>query len=642
MTGRKTSFVSCWILAVVAWAALFAVPAQGRERIVFFKSDVTIDADGALAVTETIRVKVEGVEIKRGILRDFPTKYRTPEGLRQTVGFKVISVSRNGAAEKYAVENIYNGKRIRIGDRDIRLKTGMHEYLISYRTTRQLAFFEEYDELYWNASGHAWTFPIDKIEARITLPPGGKVVQLDGYTGGMGETGKDFNIVRQGDREVRFITTRSMPPGSGLTVAVAFPKGLVPEPTAADRVHQLVYDNQPVVYLFVGLLIVAGFYLAAWSMFGRDRREETAIPLFEPPEGFTPAAVRFLYRMSYDPKTMTAAIVNLAVKGAVEIEDDDGDFTLRRREVEPDNLHRREKRLLFGLLGHMDSVTLKQSNHVRLGNAKDRLRDDLDAEYDEVMFIKNRWLFLFGAGFSILVLIVALILGGADVGVLFLLVWMTIWIGAVGGMAYRFLRHWRLALHSVQHFIGAFVGTVFLLPFMFGPMGVIFDAGETEIVPLLAGVAFMGLINILFFHLLKAPTAVGREILAEIEGFRMYLMAAEKERLDMLHPPEKTPELFEAYLPYALALDVENEWGDQFDDVLAAAAVDREKGYSPRWYHGRSYDRFSAGSFSSSLGGGFTAATAAAATAPSSSSSGGSSGGGSSGGGGGGGGGSGW
>jgi uncharacterized membrane protein len=106
----------------------------------------------------------------------------------------------------------------------------------------------------------------------------------------------------------------------------------------------------------------------------------------------------------------------------------------------------------------------------------------------------------------------------------------------------------------------------------------------------------------------------------------------------VLHPPEKTPELFERYLPYALALDCENEWNAKFAAVLAAAAAAGVAG--PAWYSGRHWDGGRSGSFTDSIGRSLAASAAAAATAPGKSS--GSRGGGFSGGGGGGGGGSGW
>ena len=67
-----------------------------------------------------------------------------------------------------------------------------------------------------------------------------------------------------------------------------------------------------------------------------------------------------------------------------------------------------------------------------------------------------------------------------------------------------------------------------------------------------------------FLFLLRAPTPFGRQALDEIEGFRTFLAAAEGDRLDRMTPPEKTPALFQAYLPYALALGVENRWSENF------------------------------------------------------------------------------
>jgi len=131
---------------------------------------------------------------------------------------------------------------------------------------------------------------------------------------------------------------------------------------------------------------------------------------------------------------------------------------------------------------------------------------------------------------------------------------------------------------------------------------------------------------------------MGRRVMDRIEGFKLYLSVAEQARLEALHPPDQTPELFEKYLPYAIALDVENEWGDQFAGLLARAGQGGE--YRPRWYSGHSFHSHDIGGFGSSLGSSFSSAISSSSSAPGSSSGGG--GGGSSGGGGGGGGGGGW
>ena len=145
-------------------------------------------------------------------------------------------------------------------------------------------------------------------------------------------------------------------------------------------------------------------------------------------------------------------------------------------------------------------------------------------------------------------------------------------------------------------------------------------------------------INVLFYQLLKASTRAGRKMLDELEGFQLYLEMAEKDEMNLRNPPEKTPELFEKFLPYALALNVEQRWAERFSGVFASLGEGRSR-YHPTWYHGSAFNRAAVGSFAGGLGGAFNSAVSSASTAPGSTSGGG---GGSSGGGGGGGGGGGW
>jgi len=145
-------------------------------------------------------------------------------------------------------------------------------------------------------------------------------------------------------------------------------------------------------------------------------------------------------------------------------------------------------------------------------------------------------------------------------------------------------------------------------------------------------------INLIFYFLLKAPTRLGREVMDEIEGFKKYLATAEKNRLNTLGSVDEKLLLFEKYLPYALALDVAQEWSENFSDTLAQAAQEPDKHYQPRWYSGRSWEPTNPTRFGNALGRTLSSTVASAAMAPGSSSgfSGGSSGGGGGGGGGGG------
>jgi len=177
-----------------------------------------------------------------------------------------------------------------------------------------------------------------------------------------------------------------------------------------------------------------------------------------------------------------------------------------------------------------------------------------------------------------------------------------------------------------------------LISLVFMILSLLLTMSDMTVIMIIFVVAIIG-VNILFAWLIKAPTLHGRNIMDEIEGFKMYLSVAEKERLNLLNPPERTPDLFEKFLPYAIALGVENEWGDQFTSVFSKLDQEGEQ-YHPSWYHGQHLSSFGVSSFTSSVGSSLSSSISSAASPPGSSS--GSGGGGSSGGGGGGGGGGGW
>jgi hypothetical protein len=251
---------SLGLVLLLAWLA----PALANERIVLFISDADVERNGDLLVTETIRVYAEGDQIKHGIFRDFPTNYTRPDGTRVRVGFDVLSVKRDGASESFETERVGNGVRVRIGKADTLLSDGDHDYEIRYRTTRQIGFFADYDELYWNATGNGWPFAIDMAEARIHLPEPARFIQTAFYTGAQGATGKDARVVSEQPGTVVLRTTQVLPPNNGLTVAASWPKGIVTTPADTQGSGSWLHQNSPLFVAGLGLLAVFAYYGYAW------------------------------------------------------------------------------------------------------------------------------------------------------------------------------------------------------------------------------------------------------------------------------------------------------------------------------------------------------------------------------------------
>jgi hypothetical protein len=629
------------IAAALVALTLSLAPAGAVERILDFVSDVTVARDGDLTVTETITVQAEGREIRRGIYRDFPTTYhRRRDGSQVVVGFKVLAVTRDGNPENWTTENLSNGVRVRIGSADRFINTGRHEFAIKYVTTRQIGFFPDFDELYWNATGNGWIFAIERAEARITLPDAVPFRQSAFYTGAQGESGRDATIVEQRPGRIVFRTTRPLPPKNGLTVAAAWEKGVVTPPSDSQKTLWWIQDNAAVPVAVLGLALVLGFYYAAWNRVGRDPPTGTIIPLFGPPTGMSAAAVRYVNNLGFDQRCFTAAVVDLGVNGHLKITGggDDAPLLAQRKGGKP--MPAAETAMVGRLFSSRPSLVLEQTNHEILSKAREALSDGLEKAYLGRLFANNfGWS---GLGLLAVVVLIVLVLlslifshsgdqtGGLALGVAVPLLFIMAGAGLVyGGLQRNPMSWWRLI-----------AGILLAGAAGLGGLAVVKANanGWIDLVPAVATYAAASIAG-LGFPWLQAPSVEGRKIMDQIEGFREYLGVAEEDRLNALNPPEKTPELFERFLPYAIALDVENEWAERFAGVLAAAGT---AAATATWYAGGNWSDDPVG-FANHLSSDLNQTISSASTAPGSSDSGsGSSGGGSSGGGGGGGGGGGW
>lgn len=637
-------------LLLAALAALLApqsASAQQDERILSFLSDVTVRKDGDLEVSETIRIRSTGDVFQHGLLREFPTRYKR-DGRTIRVGFEVASVERDGHKEPYSRESIDNGVQLKIGSADTLLTDGEHSYTIRYRTTHQLGFFPQYDELYWNATGTGWRVPIDMAEARVRLPSAAAFGQRAVYTGSEGSTDRNAEVVEERPGDILFRTTAPLDSYEGLTVAVAWLKGVVDAPRPPTATEQWLAEKGPFAAAALAILALCVFYFYAWRRAGRGPLPGTIVPLFTPPEGLSAPALRYIRRMGYDNRTFAAAIVDSGVQGRIRlIEEKHGFFggkeTRIEKTAEPEGMPEPERAMLGALFLTGDSVEMDDKNHSLFAAAQAKLHEGLKAAYlDKTFHLNKGWAW---AGLVLLLeamLFVAAVLQLTDpyapgdawhAPVLGLALVAAALIAGTRSRLSGPGRSWFLALIALG--LGAGAAVMLSNTLIFAA-----DQGDARgaiatLAPLLALPLVLSA-----FSWMAAPTKEGRKLMDEIAGFEKYLSVTEENRLETLHPPEKTPELFERYLPHAIALGVENRWASRFEDVLAAASADPNRQQNMGWYSGSQNVWSNPGRFASSMGGALTSSVASASTAPGSSS--GSSGGGSSGGGGGGGGGGGW
>ncbi|MFN3313104.1 MAG: DUF2207 domain-containing protein [Hyphomonas sp.] len=563
------------LLALIT--ALFVLAAGAEERIDRFDVRIDVQTDGDILVTEQIAITAEGREIRRGIFRDLP-RYFERRGARIAYRYDVLGVTRNGRAEPYASETDGGAVRIRIGDGAVLLEPGPHTYEIRYRVRNQVRYFSGYDEVYWNATGTYWSFPILAARVSLAFPPGARVAATSGYTGALGSDGADYTYTETDGRHV-FETTRRLEAREGLTVAVGIAKGLIDPPSALDEGWMWWQHNGSLVILLVSLAALSWYYVRSFDSVGRDPPKGPVFALYEPPKGYSPAAVHHIYyRGLRGNGALIASLMNLAVKGQVRIDTSEKNVTVleqTRGGEAPAGISAEEKALSRKLFTAAGRKVLDGKYDAGFTAAYTSLRASLSRKYGRDYF---RW----NAAYTVAGLLLT-----------------------TGGLVFAILQ---ATLWTTWHTFA---------------------------------VLALAALNILFLYLMPAPTPKGQKVRTGIEGFRLYMETAEKLQLNAVEVgseklPPMSKERYEAFLPYAVALGVEKPWTRHFERLLPAEA----ESYNPGWAGfsgggGRSLAGLNT-SLISSLNSGVSGAL------PQSSSSSGSGGGGSSGGGGGGGGGGGW
>jgi uncharacterized membrane protein YgcG len=643
-------------LVPVVLCGILSGPLQAEESIENFRSDILVHGDGLLTVSEAIEVWAEGSQIKRGIYRDFPLTFTKDDGSLARVDFSVVGVEIDGETGAWHQESIPGGTRVYMGEAEHFLDHGRHVFVLNYETNRQIRYFQDHDELYWNVTGNQWVFPIKRASAEVTLPEGARILETDLYTGAMGEQGQDGWIeARRGGVTAR--TTRPLAPGEGLTIAVALPKGVLLEPDDSQKTLWFLRDTINYWLGFGILTLVLLYYLWAWNRVGRDPHPDVMVPRWTPPEGLSPAVVNYVEGKGFRDggwTAMTASLLDLGVKGYLTLDNREKRclrVTRSKREVSRGDLPPGQRVIMRHLGDPGEVFEITKDNSRAVDALHEAFIQAIEKEHRGLYYTWNRGYVVAGVVLSVVLAIAALVLGPLGEVAVF----MAIPLAMIGGMvsiivfkARSLLRKSlpigpRIFLIVVLCVLGYICAQVVGLTLSV----MVADDGSIPVseLVLLGSVGGLAVLNVLFGMLMGAPTPLGVTMTAQVEGLRTYLEMAERDRMNMAGPPELTPRHFETLLPYAVALSVEKPWSDAFRAHMAAiqaATAAAAAAYSPDWYGGNEFNMDRLGKDMTSLSSSMANTMRSSLPDPPSGSSSGSGGGGSSGGGGGGGGGGGW
>jgi len=458
---------------------------------------------------------------------------------------------------------------IYVGERDLFLEpNNYYTYEIFYEAAGQIAFFDDYDEISWNVNGVSNKM-IDSVGAKIQLPIEAEILSSRCYTGQQGSTDSNCLIEILSDGSI-IISVERLPAYEMLTVSVGFTKGVVAQLAGLKPRVITWFDKNGLAAISVfWIVLILIYYRVTWRRYGVNPPKPVVIPQFSPPNNLSPAAVGMLHKGYFMDDLITATIVNLSVKGFITIEEivekkglfglrKDKTFSLTKIRDTDSSLSNEEVSVMRDLFPTDDNIVLDGKYNKDIADMMHNYQSSLNKQYKPLLEEGRNLKF-------------------------HILPWL------------------------------AFILYVITLTYFISNDFMHFKANKYA---LFVTLPLLGISYIIYAIQIVRPSERKLELKSNIEGLKMYLDIAEEKRMQFFNPPEVTPEKFEELLPYAIALDMEEVWGEKFEKTFLSSTI-QPKVYQPGWYTG-SY--VNAALFAHVLNSSLSNTVSHAATSPTSSS----------------------
>ena len=562
-----------------------------RGGITAFRADVTVKPDATLDVREEINLSNASKYYRYGFIRNLPIdsedrwdtkyvgEYRRDNGIR----VKILEVTENGLPIRYEQGQGYGYSQLRIGAKNVPMDAGEHRYVIRYTVTGALKPGASADTLYWNAIGHERDVPVEQAILSIHLPAG---VSATDVTVEPRVAGRGVSSPRRAETELErvdaaagTVTYRAahVAPRQSLSLAVSWPAGYI----HASKFPWFGQDQR--LLAAPGLLFL--FYLVAWLRIGPEPKPGPVVTRYEPPDGLSAAAVRYAMTTGSDGRTFAAVIAALAVRECLRVEPQDGKYNLSRlmsdRATEA-KLAPEEKRVLLMLFEDQGVIELTPSMDQRNTAQNTRyvaaIQRELSKRLNGLYFTNHIEVIALGvlATFAAALWLAFTAQGRDASGATFFTTWILL-AGLITGLVFEmgFLPACKMATLSGTGWIRLLPGTAALAAFAAAIVYMLIELAKGVSPKFSITLAALLLTNLVWGPQLKRRTPQGRQVLDQIAGFQLFLEKVEKDRLQRLNSAGEAPEMLDEHLPYAIALEVREAWGDHLAQTFLVAGVMR-------------------------------------------------------------------
>ncbi|MGH9575432.1 MAG: DUF2207 family protein [Candidatus Acidiferrales bacterium] len=339
----------------------------------------------------------------------------------------------------------------------------------------------------------------------------------------------------------------------------------------------------PHAWLLAVPVLLFIFYLVAWLRIGPEPAPSPLVVAYDPPDGLSPAAVRYVATGTTDGRSFAAVLAQLAVRGCIRVEPVNGKYKISRLmndAATQGSLAPEEKRVLRILFSDGQEIELSpamdQRNTGQNSMYVAAIHNELNKQPSGKYLNRHSGIIAVAilSTFALSFILAAVTSRPDTFDSLFFTLWI-LFAGLLIGMLFElsFMPMCRAAVRGGKGSTKILSGVAPLLIFGTVIVFLLTKLADTASLAFALMLPAMMLVNLGWAPCLKRKSALGHKVSDQIAGFRKYLQEVEQDRLDRLNHAQEASANLDRLLPYAIALEVKEDWGDSLAQMFAASTV---------------------------------------------------------------------
>lgn len=323
------------------------------------------------------------------------------------------------------------------------------------------------------------------------------------------------------------------------------------------------------------------YYSVVWLAVGQDPKPGTILPQYGPPDGLSPAAVRYLITTGSDGRSFAAVLAQLTHRGFINVQPLGEKYRIfkeTRTPAEISSLAPEEAQVLRILFSDGREVLLDPAQGPLLSVYVAAIQKELVKRMDGKYFTRNAgWIVLAILATILSLFVLAFTAKGKDTSGLVILSWWFTFVSLIVGFIARagLGTAWRTVARTKKAVGMMLLSTGALSIFLVVCGFIAYHIATKVSLAYALTLACMVALHLGFATALRRVTPLGREALDHLAGFRSFLMKVEQDQLDRLHDADDELQAANEFLSYAIALEIKEAWGDHLAQAFFATTTMR-------------------------------------------------------------------